>query len=240
MNCRLRLCVISAASLIAGACWVPGTQSQAGTTIADIVKNDGGKISSGTLMFMFTDNSVSSDKFDNDYTPTASNIVVDTVAGGLEFSLNPMATLRGQASTTDRLTITYTVAEARGIAGAGLRFSGFASGVDAMSSVTETFPDGHNEMLTVFTKAVDDMPNHNMNQNNQSVPFPDTPMTLSVMDVGQLSIPNRGGPGSSDTSLTSFVNTFQAVPEPSSFVMLSLAALTGLGVWRRARNRVAT
>jgi hypothetical protein len=219
--------------------WIGLNECQADTTIADIVKNDGGKFTVGGLTFTFTDTSVSSDTFGDNYTPTASNVLVTAVTGGVEFSLDQMATLRGKVSQTDKITITYSVAAGKGIGAAGLSFTGFAMGIDASSSVTETFPDGHNESINVFTTAVDDDPSHNKGKNNQSASFSDKPMTLSVQDVGQLSIPNRGGPGESDTQLTSMTNTFTIVPEPSSFVLASTAGLVGLGVWWHRRKRAA-
>jgi hypothetical protein len=215
----------------------PNECRAADLSIADIVKNDGGKFTTGNLTFTFDANSVSSDTFGDNYTPTAANVFVTAVAGGIQFSISPMATLRGKVSQTDKITINYSVAATNSIFAAGLSFTGFAMGVNASSSATETFPDGHNEMMNVFTRAVDDKPEDNQNQNNQSVPFPDMPLTLSVRDVGELSIPNRGGPGESDTQITSITNTFAVVPEPSSFVLASTAALGGLGVWWRGRKR---
>jgi hypothetical protein len=225
--------------VIVASTWLSTRECHADISIADIVANDKGIYTTGALTFTFTDKSVSSDEFGDNFTPTAANILVSNVPGGVTFTLSQMATLRGQAAKTDKFTITYSVAVTNSISSAGLSFGGFAKGDAASSSATETFPDGHNEMLNVFTTGTDDDPKNNNNQNNQMVPFPDLPMTLKVMDVGQLSIPDRGGDASSDTQISSITNTFSVVPEPSSFVMVSIAMLVGVGVWWRARKRVA-
>lgn len=233
MNGRQRFRALVPVVVIVAFTWLAAKECHADISIADIVANDNGIYKTGGLTFTFTKTSVSSDEFGENFTPTAANILVSNVPGGVTFTLSQMATLRGQAAKTDKFTITYSVAATSGIASAGLSFSGFVKGDAASSSATETFPDGHNEMLKVFTTGTDDDPKNNDNQNNQKVPFPDMPMTLKVMDVGQLSIPDRGGDASSDTQISSITNTFSVVPEPSSFVMVSIATLVGAGVWWR-------
>ncbi len=159
-----------------------------------------------------------------------------TVAGGLEFSLSPMATLRGATSTTDKITINYSVTSTLALAKAGLSFGGYASGVDASSSATETLTGDANETLNVFTTATNDMQADNNNQLNQSVALPDKTLSLSVTDVGKLFIPARGGGGTSDTQISTIVNTFTA-PEPSTFVLAVIAAVVGLGAGGRGEKR---
>jgi hypothetical protein len=232
MNARLARSTVLALAIQAASGL---SMCHADSTIADIVKNDDGKITVGVLTFTFTDSSVTSDQFDGEYTPTAANITVTTVTGGLEFSINPMAALRGAVATTDKITIAYTVSATSGITGAGLSFSGYASGVDASSMTTETFAS-RDDMLNVYTKAVDDMQANNQKQNNQSVALTDKPTSLSVTDVGQLSIPNRGGGGTSDTQISSITNTFTA-PEPASWVNGSIAIGCGALLWIHASWR---
>ena len=238
MSGRLQVRALTMALAIATLGWLATDESRAGSTIAQIVMNDGGKFSSGNLMFMFTDKSVSSDQFGDNFTPSADNITVDAVAGGLQFTLSQMATLRGQAQMTKSLTISYTVAATNGIFAAGLSFTGFAMGQDASSSVTETFPGGPNQSLNVFTRGIDDNSNNNMKRFSQGVAFGANPTPLSVTDVATLSIPDRGGTAESDTQFSVIVNTFSVAPEPSSFVLGAIAMLMGgAGVRWRARKR---
>jgi hypothetical protein len=61
---------------------------------------------------------------------------------------------------------------------------------------------------------------------------------LAVTDTGNLSIPARGGPGEGEAQITDFTNTFLTVPEPATFVNVSVAVvLIGAGMWWRIRKR---
>jgi hypothetical protein len=222
---------------ILGAGWLNFNRCRADQSIASIVADVGGKFTVGSLTFMFDGSSVSSDAFDGPYTPTAANIFVTAVGGGVEFTIQNMVALRGQAAKTSSLTINYSVTAPVGIGGAGLSYTGFAQGDNASSSVTETFPDGHTEMMSVFSRGIDDTEANNQKQNNQSTSFDDQPLTLKVRDVGTLSIPDRGGDARSDTSLTNITNTFTVVPEPSSLLIAAFGTLAALGLSWHARKR---
>lgn len=238
MNARLVVRALFAVVLIVAFGWLGTKECCADLTIASIEQNDQGMISVGSLTFTFFtngeggDTSVSSDTFDNKYVVTAANVGVTTVGGGLQFTFNPTPTLGGATSQTDKVTITYSVADTVGIASAGLSFGGSAEGDStASSSVTEMLSDG--TMMKVFT-----MDSGDNVQNNQSAAISNLPMTLTVTDTGQLSIPTRGNGATSSTQLTSITNTFN-LPEPSSFVVVSFTALVWLGVWWRGCKRVA-
>ena len=88
----------------------------------------------------------------------------------------------------------------------------------------------------MYTTATNDMQADNNNRLIQSVGLPDNTLSLSVTDVAKLFIPTRGGGGTSDIQISTIVNTF-TVPEPSTFILAAIAAVAGLGAWRRGEMR---
>jgi len=235
MNGRLALRALFAVIVIAAPGWLGLKECRAGS-IQDLLddKTAKGMITVGNLTFAFTDKSVDSDPAGN---PTAAQIDLNPVKGGLMFSFNPLLSLTTPDALNQYVFISYTVTATRGIYVAGLSFTGTAVDINTKSEVTETFP-GRNEMNYVYT--MKDSKGKVTGQNDQSVQFADEPLTLSVKDTGHLSTGVRGNGEKSTAQLYDITNTFSTVPEPASIVSGSIAALLGLGVWFwRGRYRAA-
>jgi PEP-CTERM motif len=203
-------------------------QSSFAVTIKDIV-DGGGMITSGKLKFTFDKDSVSGMRVSGPI--TADQIDVNIVAGGIEFSPNPMIDLKSNQKMDEEVTITYTVMATVGaISRAGLSFTGYVE-VAATSEVTKTFI-GRNEELHVFMKQ--DGGGNPTSQNNQSVDFADMPTMLSVKEVGHVG--TSLNQQQRTAQLTSMTNTFLVVPEPSTVLLGSIGFLGVVLVSRKRRS----
>jgi hypothetical protein len=240
-----RRCGLYALCALVVAAWQWGTdlnECRAATSLTDLFgKNNTATLTTQTLTFTFDKNDVLSSTFPQGSAPTFDTTFVETVPFGVKFSFTPMLMISGQAAQNFDVTIEYTVMSGAKFTAAGLSFSGAvpemsddSSNPNANASVTEKLDNGVN--LNVFMTTNDK--SVLSERTSQSAALPDLPEMLAVTDTGNLSIPARGGPGEGEAQITDFTNTFLTVPEPATFVNVSVAVvLIGAGMWWRIRKR---
>jgi hypothetical protein len=205
--------------------------ARAGTTIDDIVKNNGGVITVGQFKFTFNDESVSGDN-PNGGMYTNANIEVTEVSGGLQFTPSPMLTIftkkQGEGRT---LTIKYKVmGTGEGITGATLSFTPGQVEIGGTSEVTESIL---NESLHVFRSNDQGVITEEF---TQSVSFANNQEDLDITDVARVGL----GPEQQNgrmIQLLDLTNTFAPIPEPSTLILACTAIPLAMGCWWHKRKR---
>jgi hypothetical protein len=146
--------------------------------------------------------------------------VIDETGVGLRFSLD--TSLNAPAVGTNSLTISYDV-KSLGFLSAFAEFDGTRNGIGTEASLTETV-GGVTISLSAANGPLKDMK-----------AIADRPTTISVSQTASASNAMLNG---GTASVSMIVNTFQAVPEPSTLLLGGAGvALTGLAsLWRRHRN----
>jgi hypothetical protein len=221
-----------AIATVAGVLWLGGSglNTAQALTIQNIL-DSGGSITVGPFTYTFTANSVTGASQNGPY--TAADISVDTAGGGITFTPSPMLDLKTQQGGQSlQLGISYTVTSTVPILSAALAFTPGLVENQGTSEATKTFT-GRAETLHVF-KTND---NGTISQQlTDSTNFADMPMTLSVNDVGKVSLAVAQG-NQRTIQLIDMTNTFTALaPEPSSLALLGTLVPLGLLVCRRKRK----